>query len=719
MKQVSQRMGDGSLDVVEVAPPVLTPDTVLVSLRASLLSAGTERAKVRTARQSLIGKARSRPDQVAKVLEAARRDGLAETIRTVRSRLNAPGGLGYSAAGVVLEVGSRVTDISPGDQVACGGATAMHAEVDRVPGNLCVKMPAGLTFESAAFATLGSIAMHGVRQADVRLGERVAVIGLGLVGQLTGQILRAAGCRVVGIDLDQVLVDHAVEHGAADAAFRRQELDGGTLPPEASGCDAVIITAATSSPDPIRLAADLARDRGRVVVVGDVGMEIPRAPYYEKELDLRLSRSYGPGRYDTEYEERGLDYPIGYVRWTERRNMSAFLELVASGRVDVSSLVTGRLDIDDAADAYERLAESDASPLAIILAYPPREGAPTVRSGERTPREAAGEGRSRMRSAGVIGAGSFAERIMVPGLASAGFELSSIASASGLSADHVAGRFGFARSVSPPEVLGDPDIDVVAIATRHSTHAELALDALRAGKAVFVEKPPALDFDELDRLDAAVADGPPLVVGFNRRHAPQAVALREHVVRGDGPATLVYRVNAGRLPDDHWTNDVHEGGGRLVGEGCHFVDFACWFAGTLPRRVSCLVRPEPGRPLRTSQSFTLALEFPNGSLATIVYEAGGAPGLAKEYVEAHAGGRSGALDDFKTLTLYEGRRGRRNRSAARGKGHKEQFAALPRTLAGELGAARPSHLETMRVTLAAARSAETGQTLNAAGSELG
>jgi predicted dehydrogenase/threonine dehydrogenase-like Zn-dependent dehydrogenase len=711
MKQVSQRMGDGSLDVVDVATPVLTPDTVLISIRASLLSAGTERAKVRTARQSLVGKARSRPDQVAKVLEAARRDGVAETVRNVRSRLGAPEGLGYSAAGVVLEVGARVVDIAPGDHVACGGAGAMHAKVDRVPGNLCVRMPAGLSFESAAFATLGSIAMHGVRQADVRLGERVAVIGLGLVGQLAGQILRAAGCTVVGIDLDDALVRHAVEHGAADAAFTRGELDGPSLPSAAADCDAVIITAATSSADPVQLAARLARDRGRVVVVGDVGMDVPRGLYYDKELDLRLSRSYGPGRYDREYEERGLDYPIGYVRWTERRNMGAFLDLVATRKVDVSSLITGRVDIDDAAEAYERLATTDASPLAIILGYP---GTHAVRRPAPVPTQG-----TTGRSVGVIGAGSFAERVMVPGLASAGFSLSAVASASGLSADHVAGRFGFARSVSPPELLQDPAIDVVAIATRHSSHSELALEALRASKAVFVEKPPALDFDELDALEEAVLAGPPLVVGFNRRYAPQAVALRDHIGREGRPVTLLYRINAGRLPDDHWNNDVHEGGGRLVGEGCHFVDFACWFARALPRRVSCLVRPEPGRPLGAAQSFTVTLEFPDGSLATIVYEAGGAPGLAKEYVEAHSGGRSAVLDDFKVLTLYEGRRGRRQRGANRGKGHKEQFAALEATLSGEAAPPVPSHLETMRVTLVAARSAETGQTLNATGSAVG
>jgi predicted dehydrogenase/threonine dehydrogenase-like Zn-dependent dehydrogenase len=716
MKQVSQRLGDGRLEVVDVPQPVVTPDAVLVSVRASVLSAGTERTKVRTARQSLVGKARSRPDQVAKVLDAARQNGIGETVRAVRARLGAPTGLGYSAAGVVLEVGSRVTDLAPGDHVACGGDGSMHAQVDRVSGNLCVRLPPGLSFEDAAFTTLGSIAMHSVRQADVRLGERVAVIGLGLVGQLVGQLLRAAGCEVIGIDLDRALVAHAVEHGAAETAFSRHEFDGAALPATATGCDAVVLTAATHSSDPVELAAKLARDRARVVVVGDVGMHVPRAPFYEKELDLRLSRSYGPGRYDAEYEERGLDYPIGYVRWTERRNMSAFVDLVATGKVDVSSLITDRVDLDDAAEAYARLAESETSPLAIILRYPESHAngaaeAVPPRVGPVSASYAGG------RSVGVIGAGSFAERILVPGLQSAGFSITAVASASGLSADHLASRLR-SRPLTPPEVLAGAAVDVIAIATRHSSHAELAIQALGQGKAVFLEKPAALSFEELDALEAAAAQGPPLSVGFNRRHAPAAVAMRAHVVLSGMPVSLLYRVNAGRLPDDHWINDPVDGGGRLLGEGCHFVDFACWFAGGLPERVTCIARHEPERPLGQCQSFTISLEFRGDSHATIVYEADGAPGLAKELIEAHAGGRSAVLNDFRSLTLYEGRRRRRQRGLRGGKGHREQFSAFDAALRSGSPPAIPSYLETMRVTLAALRSAEVGKSVDARGSQL-
>ena len=708
-------MGDGQVEVLEVPSPVVTPDTVLVEIRASLLSAGTERAKVQTARQGLIGKARSRPDQVAKVVESARRDGISDTVRAVRMRLQAPDVLGYSAAGVVLEVGGNVPDVAPGDHVACGGASAVHAEVDRVPGNLCVPIPVGLDFEIAAFATVGSIAMHGVRQADVRLGERVAVIGLGLVGQLAGQLLRAAGCSVVGIDLDEGLVSHAVEHGAVDAGFGRSELDGPSLPAAATGCDAVLITAATKSQDPIELAAKLSRDRGRVVVVGDVGLAVPRAPYYDKELDLRLSRSYGPGRYDREYEERGLDYPIGYVRWTERRNMAAFVELAAAGKVDVSNLITDRVDVENAPEAYQHLATSATSPLAVILRYPHEDAEFT---GQVKQRLASAAPTVDGRSVGVIGAGSFSERILVSGLQSAGFALTSIASASGLSAEHLAGRSESARAADPAEIFEDPAIDVVAIATRHASHCELALRALEAGKAVFVEKPPALDMEGLDALEQATLSGPPLAVGFNRRHAPMAVAMREHVAGRGSPVQLIYRVNAGSLPAEHWLNDITEGGGRLVGEGCHFVDFACWFAGDIPTRVSCFVRPEPGQPLRAAQSFTVALEFADGSLATILYEAGGATGLGKEYAEAHGGGRSAALDDFQSLKTYEGRRGRRQRGLARGKGHDEQFQAFAQLLRGEAAPPAPSHLSTMRATLAADRSAESGRAVEVKGGEV-
>ncbi|HWX10154.1 MAG TPA: zinc-binding alcohol dehydrogenase, partial [Gaiellaceae bacterium] len=372
MKQVAQRLKDGKIEVLDVPVPELSDTGVLVDVRASLLSAGTERTKVETARLSLLGKARARPDQVRAVVEKARREGIAETVRAVRAQLNQASGLGYSAAGVAIAVGSRVTDVAPGDRVAIGGGDyAVHADIDHVPGNLCVRIPDALGFDEAAFATVGAIALHGVRQTEATIGERVAVIGLGLVGQLAGQILRAAGCTVVGVDLSAGLVARALESGAADVAYARGDIDAERLPHDAGSCDAVVVTAATGSDDPVRLAAALCRDRGRVVVVGLVGMQLPRAAYYDKELDLRMSRSYGPGRYDVEYEERGLDYPVSYVRWTERRNMAAFLGLVASGKVDVGGLITERVPVDQAPAAYERLLGAEHSPLGIVLNYGP------------------------------------------------------------------------------------------------------------------------------------------------------------------------------------------------------------------------------------------------------------------------------------------------------------------------------------------------------------
>jgi polar amino acid transport system substrate-binding protein len=686
VKQITQRLRDGKISVIDVPAPVVTPDGVLVDVRASLLSAGTERAKVQTGKQSLLGKARSRPDQVKQVIEKAQRDGLRDTVRAVRSRLEEPSPLGYSCSGVVLAVGERVADVVPGDRVACGGADyAVHADVVHVPGNLCVPLRDELDFDQGAFGTVGSIALHGVRQADSRLGEQVGVIGLGLVGQLAGQILRAAGCRVVGIDLSPELVARATRDGAADVAFTRADLGDGE-PPAARGCDAVVITAATSSTDPVELAARLCRDRGRVVVVGDVPMQLPRATYYGKELDLRLSRSYGPGRYDREYEERGLDYPIGYVRWTERRNIAAFLDLIADARLDTESLVTARIEVDDAEQAYERLVGDEESPLGIVIRY------------DATPLEARGAPAPRVRTepigtrVGVIGAGSFAQATLIPGLAAAGFELKAIASATGRSAHAAQSRFDFERLDGVDEILGADDVDVVAIASRHSTHADLAVRALAAGKAVFVEKPPCLTADELAELrDARAASGLPLLVGFNRRHAPLAIDIRQRIRKPGLPFELLFRVNAGSLPEGHWLNDPDDGGGRLRGEGCHFVDFACWFAGELPARVTTSMRARAGQQLATAQSFNIALDFADGSLATIFYSAEGGRQLQKEYVEAHSAGQSAALDDFK-----------------RDKGHKTQFVHLREVVTGNTVPENPDPLGSMGVTLAGLRSAETG-----------
>lgn len=692
--------------------PALRPDGVLVDVRASLLSAGTERTKVLTGRQSLIGKARSRPDQVRKVMDKARRDGLRETIDAVRIRLDQPSGLGYSCAGVVLAAGARVRDVQPGDRVACGGADyAMHAEVDFVPANLCVRLPDSVCFDHGAFTTVGSIAMHGVRQADVRLGERVAVIGLGLVGQLAGQILRAAGCQVVGVDLDAQLVGRALENRAVDAAFARGALDDAGALDQAGACDAILVTAAAKSSDPVELAAALARDRARVVIVGDVALDLERARWYEKELDLRLSRSYGPGRYDAEYEERGLDYPIGYVRWTERRNMEAFVDLLASQRIDVSPLITDTMDVDDATRAYDRLAETTGSTLGIVLRY--RQTSPASSTSRREPDRSQAVKRPLAATAvvdsiGMIGAGSFAQRILIPSLSDAGFNLSAVASATGVTAAAARDRFGFERVCGVEELIEDPGIGLVVIATRHATHAELAERALLAGKHVFVEKPPAITMGQLQRLrEARDASGRMLMVGFNRRHAPLAQRMRGYFAGRTEPMELLFRVNAGKLDPGHWLNELDDGGGRLIGEGCHFVDFACWMVDSLPSRVRCTVAPDATEPLAAAQRFVVTLLFNDGSLATIVYVTGGAGRLGKEYIEVHGGGCSAVLEDFQRLRLHAGR-GARFRSHRQEKGHREQMRALRRAISDASERVSPDPLDTMTATFAALEASEIG-----------
>jgi predicted dehydrogenase/threonine dehydrogenase-like Zn-dependent dehydrogenase len=718
MKQVTQRLRDGSIEVLDVPAPELSPHGVLVDVRASLLSAGTERSKVETARQNLVGKARARPDQVRQVIDKARREGVSSTVAAVRMRLDQPTPLGYSAAGVAIAVGARVRDIRPGDRVACGGADyAVHADVDHVPANLCVCIPDSMRFADAAYATVGSIALQAVRQADVRLGERVAVIGLGLVGQLTAQLLQAAGCEVVGIDLAAHLVERAVSSAAVNVGYVRDTIDADEPPAGAAGCDAVIITAATRSDDPVQLAAALCRDRGRVVVVGDVALNLPRSSYYGKELDLRLSRSYGPGRYDHEYEERGLDYPIGYVRWTERRNMQAVIDLLAKGALDVARLTSAEMPVEEAPAAYEHLLASQDSPLGIVLTYPPSgardntpQSAPHRKRLDAPPAEQAS---FEARVVGLIGAGSFAQGTLVPALTAAGMKLGLVASGTGVSAKAAADRWGFERPAAPAEVIASEFTDLIVIATRHDTHARYALDAIRRDKPVFVEKPPALHTDELEALRTESTErAVPIAVGFNRRHAPLAGRMRDWIRAPGRPIDIVYRVSAGPLPKDHWLKDAALGGGRLIGEGCHFVDFACWLAGSLPSRVSAGAGRVSNGPIRLADEFSVTLEFNDGSLAVISYGSHGAPGLGKERVEVHSGTRSAVIADFREIACWEGRRRRQHTRGRPDKGHRAQIETFIRTLREGTVPPGPDGLATMAVTFAAADALETGRTVS-------
>ncbi len=701
MRQVARRLKDGRLQLLEVPEPAPSPGAVSVQIEASVLSAGTERATLQVARKSLIGKARARPDQARQVLDRVRRDGLRPTLALVRRRLEELGPLGYSAAGAVIEAGPGVRGLAPGDRVAiAGGGVANHAEVDIVPSLLCAKVPEGVTAEQAAFATLGAIALNGFRRAEVEIGSTVAVVGLGLIGQLAVRVARAAGCRVLATDVQPEPLELAAQAGA-DARLR-SDLDGGSGWDGAA--DAILICAASGSTDPVHLAARLARDRASLVVVGDVKMELPRAPFYEKELDLRLSRSYGPGRYDPNYELHGLDYPIGHVRWTEQRNMAAFLDLVAEGKLDPAELITHSFSFADAQQAFDWL-QSEETTVGIVLRYGVDRPTPSPTETVKARGRPVAHARPRL---GLIGAGAFATATAIPGLINAGFELAVVASASGLSAESARRAFGFEQALSQAdEVITRDDIDLVAILTQHSSHAALAAAALRAGKPVYVEKPLALSWDELASVrEAQESSGVPLFVGFNRRYAPLAVELRGL----PGPRLMTYRINAGRLATDHWTNDLERGGGRLKGEGCHFVDFVCDQAGTDPVEVMARGFPsDSDLPLGATDNFSLQIAFADGGVATIAYAADAPPGPGKERFETSAPDGYAVIEDFKRGAIWNGSDLRKLGGTRQDKGFAAQFGQLADVIRG--GAEQPdpqSFFLSTLATLAAARSLESG-----------
>jgi polar amino acid transport system substrate-binding protein len=679
MKQVSQNYRSGELAVRLVPSPSLRPAGVLVRNHASLISAGTEKTKVDTARMNLVAKARSRPDQVRKVLETLRREGYASTYRKVMGKLDALSPLGYSTAGVVSEVGAEASEFRVGDRVACAGVGfANHAEVVYVPRNLCVAIPDRVSFAEAAFTTVGAIALQGVRQAEVRLGERVGVIGLGLVGQLTTMLLKAAGCQVIGIDIDPWCVEVAAKSGAevavvrgADPVARAGELSGGM------GLDAVIITAGTRSNDPVHLAAKLLRDRGRVVVVGAVGMALERELFYIKELDIRLSRSYGPGRYDVAYEEKGRDYPVGYVRWTEKRNMEAFLQLVARGAISLEHLTTHRVPVDEAPRAYDLLAGKVRDKfLGIVLEYQPDRPLEDCVSLKVVSNVAGKQGM------GFIGAGSFAKSVILPHLREV--PLRGIHTASGLTAVDVGEKHDFAFAAGTPEgVMEDPQTGAVFIATRHDSHAPLVVAALEKGLAVFVEKPLALDDEQLARVEVAVrATGGLLTVGFNRRFAPLARKARDHFANRTYPLAVNMRVNAGAIPPDSWIQDPEVGGGRIVGEVCHFIDLAQYLCGARIRQVYAAPLFDKASGQAQEDSVSIVLTLDDGSVSTVQYLANGDPGLAKERIEVFGGGKVAVLDDFRHLSLWQDGREQVAKAPAQDKGHRDEvktFLAATRT----------------------------------------
>lgn len=678
MKQLLQNLRDGKAVVVDVPAPTPKPGTVLVRNAASLISAGTERMVVDFAGKSLVGKARSRPDLVRQVLDKARREGVLTTLEAVFNRLDQPMALGYSCAGTVAAVGAKVEGFKPGDRVACaGGGYAVHAEYVVVPKNLLAVLPEQVDFESAAFTTLGAIALHGFRLAEAQLGERIAVIGLGLLGLLSVGIARAAGCSVFGVDLDPHRVALAEQMGAI-AAQRSQAEESGRSLTQGRGFDAVLICADTPASDPLELAGILARERAKVIAVGAVGMSLPRKLYYEKELQLIVSRSYGPGRYDPQYEESGIDYPYGYVRWTEARNLQAVVGLLASGRLDVKPLITHRFPIEQGEAAYDLISGKSRQPfLGVLLTYPhSREATAPLRRVELSSPAAPLEG---LPGLGVLGAGNYATAVFLPAVQrSGGVHKVGIATAGGLSARHAAQRYGFGfASSQESDILANPQIQVVAILTRHQHHARQVMQALRAGQHVFCEKPLAINPEELNAIQQLLEEKPPalLTVGFNRRFAPFSRQMAKFLENRREPMFIHYRVNAGYLPLTHWLHDAQQGGGRIIGEGCHFIDYLTFLVGEPPLRVRTVGLPDGERYRQDNVSMTFTFE--DGSIGVVTYLANGDKSLPKERVEVFCAGRVAVLEDYRSLELLQN--GQRQKFAARlrqDKGHQALWEAF-------------------------------------------
>jgi predicted dehydrogenase/threonine dehydrogenase-like Zn-dependent dehydrogenase len=702
MRQVLQEQRSGRTTVGVVPPPPCPPGGVLVQNAFSAISSGTERARVQLSKKSLLGKARERPDLVREVVARARRDGIGPTAQAVQRRLGEDVAVGYSCAGTVVEVGEHARGLLPGDRVACAGATASHAEYVAVPANLCVPVPDGVPLQSAALTTIAAIALHAIRLADVQVGSRVAVIGCGLVGQLTLRLLRAAGAQTFALDIDRGRIELARTAGCEDARLMGPDIGQQIwAQTDAVGVDAVIVAAAAAGNDPLLVAAEIARDRGTIVLVGAVPIELPRAPLYDKELRFRVSRSYGPGRYDAEYEERGLDYPIGYVRWTERRNMEAVLRLQAQGAVTFQDLVE-IVPVELAAEAYARLADPGDGPArtVIVLDYRAQNGngergaidctatfAPATREcgrpGTASVKEGAGRWPVRV---GLIGPGSFAGRVLLPALRAAGARLDVVGGGAGPSAASTASNGSFPR-VAPgaQAVIADPDIDAVVIATRHADHAALTVAALEAGKHVFCEKPLALTSEELEAvMTAARRARGTLLVGFNRRFSPLLREMSAFLAVSGLPMNVSYRVSAGALSDDHWTLDLAQGGGRALGEACHFVDALSFLTGQAVVEVHAIGRGPATRPVQAYDNLVVTLRYADSSVASLTYVSAGAARVPKERVEGFCGTRTSMLDDYRTLELYEEDRHHRQRPNHQDKGHRQEMAAFLRaTRTGE------------------------------------
>ncbi len=678
MKQLLQNLKNGQTTIEDVPIPTPRAGQALVRVAASLVSAGTERMVVEFAEKSLLGKARSRPDLVRQVFDKMSREGILPTLQAAFNRLDSPMPLGYSSAGTIVALGAGMEGFQVGQRVACaGGGYAVHAEYNLAPRNLLTPLPDAVDFESAAFTTLGAIALHGFRLAEPQLGENVAVIGLGLLGLLTIQLASAAGCRVWGMDTNPERVALAQQFGIS-ACQRSQAVDSAAAFTANRGFDSVIICADTSSTDPVELAGVIARDRARIVATGAVGLSFPRKIYYEKELSFINSRSYGPGRYDPSYEENGKDYPIGYVRWTEGRNFEAVIGLLESGKLKVESLISHRFPIEQAADAYEIITGKKKVPfLGVLLTY---QVSGEQVSGKRIMLNNLAPDTLKPDTVklGVLGAGLFANATLLPALKKVkDVELLGIASAGGLHAAHSGKKFGFRYACSDDEqIINDPEINTVLVLTRHDSHADLVVRTLQAGKHVFVEKPLAVNGNQLLVIQEQlqITTHQLLTVGFNRRFAPLAQQLYNNLATRQEPLYMHYRVNAGTIPLNHWVHDPEQGGGRIIGEGCHFIDFLTFLVGSAPVSVSAAALPDGGKYREDNVSMTFS--FADGSVGVVDYLANGDKSFAKERVEVFCGGQVAVLDDFRVLETVRDGKKKTVKLWGQDKGHFNEMQAL-------------------------------------------
>jgi predicted dehydrogenase/threonine dehydrogenase-like Zn-dependent dehydrogenase len=702
LKQVLQHIRSGTLAVEVLPERCAAAGELLIANRASIISAGTEKMVLELTKKSLLGKARERPDQVRRVLDKIRQEGLVNTFRQVREKLDEPMAMGYSSAGVVLACGQGVHEFKPGDRVASNGP---HAEVVAVPRNLCALVPENVSFDQASFAVLGSIALQGVRLAQCELGETVLVVGLGLVGQLTVALLKAAGMRVIGTDPDGARCELAMRMGAslAHANLAANEIEQAT---RGLGADAVILTASTKSNAPIELAAQAVRKKGRVVLVGDVGLELDRRPFYFKEAEFVVSCSYGPGRYDSNYEERGIDYPAAYVRWTQQRNIQAVLELMGRGRLDVEPLISHRFPIERASEAYNMIQSGSEPYLGIVLQYRESEQPParTIQLRPAAPRN----GRL---GVGVLGAGNFARLVLIPKIVqSKWFRPIVLCSAGGLHATHSGSKHGFERASSDDsEVFNATDVDAIFSITQHDLHARHVVQAIQSGKHIFVEKPLCHTLAGLRDIEEALTERtgplPIIMVGFNRRFAPLAQTLKQVFAPRSVPLTITYRFNAGAIPADHWAQVDEIGGGRIIGEACHAIDFVTWLTAALPTRVFAESIGGPHAPTITDDQCFITLRHADGSVSNIAYLAGGDKSCPKERVEVFGGGLTAILDDFSQLTVYKN--GKRAVTRRRqDKGHSAEIDAFARAIASG-GSAPISWSEIRTTTLASLLAVES------------